>query len=192
MAMPNSAGTSWTLCVFRAVEHNPTNCVYINIRNASRFLMCETCRVIYRVELISNRREMDRLFPPLTVSSESENDDITDGPPLIDLADEDTSVGSCPYDQDINIDTSDSDEHAGEHNSDVDDFDYDQVYGPISSRFLANPFFGISGEEETCDAATQTEAEEDSFDAATQTETEDDDTQVDEAETVEVDTPVDD
>ena len=154
--------------------------------------MCETCRVIYRVECISNRREMDRLFPPLTVSSESENDDITDGPPLIDLADEDTSVGSCPYDQDINIDTSDSDEHAGEHNSDVDDFDYDQVYGPISSRFLANPFFGISGEEETCDAATQTEAEEDSFDAATQTETEDDDTQVDGAETVKVDTPVDD
>ena len=77
---------------------------------------------------------MDRLFPPLTVSSESENDDITDGPPLIDLADEDTSVGSCPYDQDINIDTSDDDEHAGEQAPD-DNFDYDRVYGPISSRF---------------------------------------------------------
>ena len=181
MAVINSAGTAMTLCLFRAVENTPTHCDYINIRD--KWLLCQTCRVIYRVELSADRREMDRAFRPLTVSSsESENDDITDdSPPLIDLAEEDTSVGSCPYDQDINIDTSDDEEHAGEQAPD-DDFDYERVYGPISSRFLANPFFGASNEDEdeTCkDAATQTEAEEDSFDAATQTETEEDDTQVD-------------
>ena len=144
MAVVNHADTAMTLCLFRTVEtNNLYDCNYINIRD--KWLFCETCSALYRIELSANRQEMDHAFDPLTISS-SEEDDITDdSPPLIDLTDKETSVDSIHH-EDIDTEPTDDEEHGGEQAS-GDDFDYERVYGTISSRFLANPFFEASDED---------------------------------------------
>ena len=143
MEVVNREGTALTTCLFRAIDtNNAYDCDFITIRD--KFVYCDTCNVLYRVEVAA----VDAFRPLAVSSSECSEDDISpDSVPIVDLTDEDTNVDPI-HEEDINTEPTDDEEHDDEQAA-GGDFDDEHTADSPFSRFLINPFFEAFFKDET-------------------------------------------